>query len=44
MTPACYDDPDLNCAFDEDDEYCPCQKPDLGDVRRIEDVPTGTYL
>ncbi|MER7813768.1 hypothetical protein ABZ714_34400 [Streptomyces sp. NPDC006798] len=42
--PACYDDPDLTCEYDETDGYCPCEEPDLTGVRRIDDVPVGNYL
>lgn len=41
-TPACLDDPEFACCWDDEASDCPCMQPDP--VRPVEIVPTGEYL
>ncbi|MFD0146193.1 MULTISPECIES: hypothetical protein [unclassified Streptomyces] len=43
MRPACLDDPDVRCAWDDDADGCPCVDPEP-EPRPIETVPTGDLL
>ncbi len=41
--PACLDDPQIQCCWDDDAQACPCED-DEPMPREIEDLPTGSYL
>lgn len=43
MRPACLDDPDYDCRWDDDEDDCPCGEPEPP-ARPIETVPTGDLL
>ncbi|MBP2583366.1 hypothetical protein J3A78_003844 [Streptomyces sp. PvR006] len=46
MRPACLDDPDVQCGWDDGAGACPCDAPDQPDPepRPIETVPTRGLL
>jgi len=45
MTPACLDDPDTPCLWDDDENDCPCFEPEEEPPGRpIDNVPTGGLL
>ncbi|MEU9861300.1 hypothetical protein AB0D99_10510 [Streptomyces sp. NPDC047971] len=44
MRPACLDDPDYDCLWDDDADDCPCQDAYGPPARPIETVPTGDFL
>ena len=41
-TPACFDDPEVACRWDDEENDCPCMQADP--ARQVETVPTGEYL
>lgn len=43
MRPACLDNPDVRCLWDDDTDSCPCADPEP-EPRPIETVPTGDLL
>jgi hypothetical protein len=44
MRPACLDDPDVRCLWDDTEQACPCEHDDVPAGRPIDDVPTGDLL
>lgn len=43
MRPACLDNPNIRCRWDDDTDHCPCHEPEPP-ARPIDNIDPGEYL